>query len=67
MLIPSTGVTLEAEDVELGQDDDLAADVDDGDEVSDPEGLESDDEIPDIVIEEKTEGMSFATPRPSRD
>ncbi|RSH92899.1 putative ATP-dependent RNA helicase DHR1 [Saitozyma podzolica] len=34
----------EAEDVELGHDEDLAADVDDGDAESDPEALDSDDD-----------------------
>lgn len=36
----------EAEDVDFGQDNDLAADVDDGDvdAISDPEALDTDDE-----------------------
>ena len=41
----------EAEDVELGQDDDLAADVDDGDAESDPEALDSDDDEAGLNLE----------------
>jgi len=41
----------EAEDVELGQDDDLAADVDDGDAESDPEALDSDDDEAGLDLE----------------
>ncbi|ORX35970.1 P-loop containing nucleoside triphosphate hydrolase protein [Kockovaella imperatae] len=53
---------LEAEDIELGQDNDLAADVDDGAAVSDPEALDSDDEIPDVVIQEETEAPMHVLP-----
>lgn len=45
----------EAEDVELGQDEDLAADVDDGDAESDPEALDSDDDAADIEIDEQSD------------
>ncbi|EIW72461.1 hypothetical protein TREMEDRAFT_70724 [Tremella mesenterica DSM 1558] len=48
----------ETEDVELGGDDDLAADVDDGQAESDPEGLDTDDdESPDIDLEETSAPM----------
>lgn len=61
------GDDLEVEDVELGQDRDLAADVDDGLplEEDDPEGLESSDDedskIAGLDLEEDTEGE--LTPR----
>lgn len=53
----------EAEDIDVGGQDDLAADVDDGDEgaVSDPEGLDSsdDEELGDLdMIDEASEGAS---------
>ncbi|ORY32326.1 P-loop containing nucleoside triphosphate hydrolase protein [Naematelia encephala] len=48
----------EAEEVELGQQDDLAADVDDGDAESDPEALDSDDDgMPELELEESTTPM----------
>ncbi|WVQ70890.1 hypothetical protein IAR50_000415 [Cryptococcus sp. DSM 104548] len=46
----------EAEEVELGRDQDLAADVDDGAADSDPEGLDTDDEIEGIP------GLEFDEP-----
>lgn len=49
----------EAEDVELGYQDDLAADVDDGAAESDPEGLDSEDEgLADLEIDEASDGES---------
>jgi len=49
----------EAEDVELGYQDDLAADVDDGAADSDPEGLDSEDEgLNNLEIDEASDGMS---------
>ena len=50
----------EAEDVELGQDEDLAADVDDGDAESDPEALDSDDDAADIEIDEQSDSECTA-------
>lgn len=48
---------VEAEDVDLGNDEDLAADVDDGDAVSDPEALDSDDDgDDDLDIDEASDG-----------
>jgi hypothetical protein len=50
----------EAEDLEIGQQNDLAADVDDGaaDEDSDPEGLDSsdDEELGLDMLDEESEG-----------
>ncbi|XAO23129.1 hypothetical protein I312_101907 [Cryptococcus bacillisporus CA1280] len=46
----------EAEEVELGKDEDLAADVDDGAAESDPEALDTDDEIEGIP------GLEFDEP-----
>jgi ATP-dependent RNA helicase DHX37/DHR1 len=49
----------EAEDVELGNDEDLAADVDDGDAESDPEALDSDDDdeaVAELGIDEASDG-----------
>lgn len=52
----------EAEDLDIGEANDLAADVDDGEEaVSDPEGLDSsdDEELGDLdMIDEQSEGKS---------
>jgi len=49
----------EAEDVELGQQDDLAADVDDGAAGEDPEALDSEDDgLADLDIDEASEGKS---------
>lgn len=56
------GDDIEVEDIELGDDKDLAADVDDGilDEDDDPDGLESSDDedgkIEGLDLEEDTEG-----------
>lgn len=54
----------EAEDLDIGEDNDLAADVDDGDEAaSDPEGLDSsdDEELGDLdMIDEESEGETAA-------
>jgi len=53
----------EVEDVELGQQDDLAADVDDGAEVEDPEALDSDDEgIAENDIDEATNAPMHILP-----
>ena len=69
------GDDLEAEDVELGADKDLAADVDDGVYEDDEEGLESDEDMDDeafqgLDIEEDVDGasslslsLSFSEPR----
>lgn len=60
----AVGDDIEVEDMELGDDKDLAADVDDGlpDEDDDPEGLESSDDedgkIEGLDMEADTEGMS---------
>lgn len=47
---------VEPEDVELGGDKDLAADVDDGAAESDPEGLDTDEDEPQIFEEEEVDG-----------
>ncbi|WVW82347.1 hypothetical protein I302_104354 [Kwoniella bestiolae CBS 10118] len=56
----------EAEDVELGGDNDLAADVDDGNAESDPEGLDTDDEdiegIEGLEIDEATDAPMHVLP-----
>ncbi|WWC58708.1 uncharacterized protein I303_101252 [Kwoniella dejecticola CBS 10117] len=56
----------EAEDVELGGDNDLAADVDDGNADSDPEGLDTDDEdiegIEGLDIDEATDTPMHVLP-----
>lgn len=49
MLAPEV---LEAEDVDLGGDNDLAADVDDGVAEEDPEALDTDDDEPELLLEE---------------
>ena len=53
----------EAEDLELGQDNDLAADVDDGNAQSDPEALDTDGEDPDqlegLDLAEATDGEFY--------
>lgn len=55
----------EAEDLDIGEENDLAADVDDGDDdaASDPEGLDSsdDEELGDLdMIDETSEGESHS-------
>lgn len=61
------GDDLEIEEVELGDDKDLAADVDDGipDEDDDPEALESSDDEdeskPGLDMEEDTEGELYSS------
>ena len=59
-----TSVVPEAEDLDIGEANDLAADVDDGEEaVSDPEGLDSsdDEELGDLdMIDEQSEGKPCA-------
>ncbi|WRT64167.1 uncharacterized protein IL334_001096 [Kwoniella shivajii] len=56
----------EAEDVELGGDHDLAADVDDGNAESDPEALDTDDEdiegIEGLEIDEATDAPMHVLP-----
>ncbi|WVQ97439.1 hypothetical protein IAU59_004552 [Kwoniella sp. CBS 9459] len=56
----------EVEDVELGGDNDLAADVDDGVAESDPEALDTEDEeiegIPGLEIDEATEAPMTVLP-----
>lgn len=50
----------EAEEVDLGNQDDLAVDVDDGAADSDPEALDSDDDgVPDFDIGAITDSMSY--------
>jgi len=51
-------VVLEAEDVELGGDNDLAADVDDGVAEEDPEALDTDDDEPSLELEESDSKLS---------
>lgn len=47
---------LEAEDVELGGDTDLAADVDDGVAEEDPEALDTDEDEPELDLEDTDSG-----------
>jgi ATP-dependent RNA helicase DHX37/DHR1 len=67
----AVGDDVEIEEVELGDDKDLAADVDDGipEEDDDPEGLESSDDedgkIEGLDMEEDTEGEPIRRAQPS--
>jgi ATP-dependent RNA helicase DHX37/DHR1 len=61
-MVWTDNVDREAEDVELGQDNDLAADIDDGDidAVSDPEALDTEDEEDGLdIIDEASDGESY--------